>query len=686
MKESNQTIKIKFSLGKKIFLFVLSIIALLIVIVYTSTIASISRGFEQEMKIRGISISKSISSSLSAILSSIIADRIAKDPKSAEKLFKSREFMSEIFSELQLKEEYLNLIETFGDIPKTEDIIWASAVDISKKVLVHSRKDISFMSDFSFPKDTVDNEKLLKAYLTLVSNLNVRNKNIFENFEESIISLFGGRITTLEYKIPKKELINLIKNNLGTEEKETLKIIEKAEANLIDNIYTTKEKYSLLYWSIKNIQRKYNGTSFGDEFRNKVNSLLSVMGYNYLTYETVSPKLNELRKFIGSIKDKISKEDFELINVMIEQFLKSSFGTTGFIQYYTEPMKGSSVKRILFSYPILIKDDINKYIGDLYIGMSTESIERTIASIERQIQTGALLSILIGIFFTILLSVRISRGARLITKAMDELSKGNLQVRVDFKSEDEIGFIAQNFNKMAAEIAEKEKMRDIMNKVVSEEIAKELLEKGINLGGELRFVTMLFSDIRGFTSMSEKMDPRTLISILNEYITEMVEIVKKYKGVVDKFVGDEIMVVYGAPISFSERGDAFLAVITAYDMIKRIEELHRIWLEQGKPLLTPGIGINSGYVVAGNMGSKDRLSYTVIGDAVNTAARLCGAAPGKHCIISENTYKLVYDLIEVEEQEPIRVKGKSEPLKIYKVTGIKPEGYEYLKTLLGSKN
>jgi len=686
MKEGKETLKIKFSLGKKIFLFVLAIITLLIVIVYTSTIESVSRGFEQEMKIRGISISKSISSSLSAILSSIIADRIAKDPKSAEKVFKSKEFMSEIFSELQLREEYLNLIETFGDIPKTEDIIWASAVDMSKKVLVHSRKDIPFMADFSFPKGTVDNEQLLKAYLTLVSNLNVRNKNILENFEESILSLFGGRITTLEYKIPKKELINLIKNNLGTDEKETLKVIEKAEANLIDNIYTTKEKYSLLYWNIKNIQRKYNDTSFGNEFRNKINSLLSVMGYNYLTYEIVSPKLNETKEFIDSIKEKISKEDFELINVMIEQFIKSSFGITGFIQYYTESMKGKEVKRILFSYPILIKEDINKYIGDLYIGMSTESIERAITSIERQIQTGALLSVLIGILFTILLSVRISRGARIITKAMDELSKGNLQVKADFKSEDEIGFIAQNFNRMVNEIAEKEKMRDIMNKVVSEEIAKELMEKGMELGGELRFTTMLFSDIRGFTSMSEKMDPRTLISILNEYMTEMVEIVKKYKGVVDKFVGDEIMVVYGAPISFSEKGDAFLAVITAYDMIKRVEELHKIWQEQGKPLLTPGIGINSGHVVAGNMGSKDRLSYTVIGDAVNTAARLCGAAPGKHCIISENTHKLVNDLIEVEEQEPIRVKGKSEPLKIYSVTGIKPEGYEYLKTLLGSKN
>ncbi len=682
MKGNNVTIKIKFSLGKKIFLFVLSIITLLIVIVYTSTIASISRGFEQEMKIRGISISKSISSSLSAILSSIIADRIAKDPKSAEKLFKSKEFMSEIFSELQLKEEYLNLIETFGDIPKTEDIIWASAVDINKKVLAHSQKDIPFMSDFLLPKDAVDNEKLLKAYLILVSNLNAREKNIFENLEESILSLFGARITTLEYKIPKAKLVSIIKENLNLNEKEVKKVIEKAEANLIDNIYTTKEKYSLLYWSIKNIQRKYNGTSFDKEFRNRVNSLLGIMKYNYLTYENVSPKLNDIRKFIEKIKDNISKGDFELINVMIEQFLKSSFGITGFIQYYSEPMKGSSAKRILFTYPVLIKEDISKYIGDLYIGMSTESIERTIASIERQIQTGALLSILIGILFTILLSIRISRGARLITKAMNELSKGNLQVRVDFNSTDEIGFIAQNFNKMVDEIAEKEKMRDIMNKVVSEEIAKELMEKGIELGGELRFATMLFSDIRGFTSMSEKMDPRTLISILNEYMTEMVEIVKKYKGVVDKFVGDEIMVVYGAPISFSEKGDAFLAVITAYDMIKKIDELHKVWQEQGKPLLTPGIGINSGYVVAGNMGSKDRLSYTVIGDAVNTAARLCGAAPGKHCIISDNTYKLVSELIEVEALEPIKVKGKSEPLKIFKVTGIKPEGYEYLKTLL----
>ncbi len=671
-------VKIKLSLGKKIFLSVLSIIVIMVAIIYSSTTRSTSEGLENEMKVRGGSISKNVSSSLSTILSSIIAEKIAKNPKLANEIFKSPETMSSIFSELQIKEEYINLIETFADIPRTEDIIWASAVDLDNKVLAHSSPEISFMEKLNLPEGTFPNKYLVETYKILLKYIKVREIGVFEKI------FIGFLPYELEFKVPEKKILQEIMQTLQIEEKIAKKIINITKKNLHDNLNNNYEKLKLLYWEIKNIQRKYNKGELSNKFRESLSRFVKVLDYNYITYEVIEPFFKELKKFLDENKSFISKEDYNYITLLVEQFIKSSFGITGFLQYYTENKGGKKHKRLLFSYPVLIKEDFNKYVADLYIGMSVDSIEKTIITVERQVQIGALIAIIIAVLLVIFLSTRISKGARIITNAMGELSKGNLSVKAVVKSNDEIGFIAKNFNNMVEQIAEKEKMRDIMNKVVSEEIAKELMKKGIELGGEMRFTTMLFSDIRGFTSTSENMDPRDLISILNEYMTEMVDVVKKYKGVVDKFVGDEIMVVYGAPISFGKTEDALLAVATAYEMIQKMDSIHKKWQEEGKPLLTPGIGINSGNVVAGNMGSKDRLSYTVIGDAVNTAARLCGAAPGKTCIISENTYQLIKEFIEVEEKEPIKVKGKSEVLKIYRVVSINDYGYSKIKEILSS--
>lgn len=679
MEEKVQEVKVKLSLGKKIFLSVSAVIIVMIAIIYSSTTNSISQGLEGEMKVRGTSISKNVSSSLSAILSSIIAEKIARNPAVEKDLFKSRELMKSIFSELQLKEEYINLIETFGDIPRTEDILWATAIDLDNNVLAHSSPDVGFMQKFSFPKGTFRNNDLLVVYRVLLENLKIRKLNFFEKMFRGIL---GG---DLEFNIPSSELMRKISSVLVDYNKDDLRrIISITKKNLIDNLRNNYEKFSVMYWEIKSIQRNYNNTKIGVKFREELNTLVEILDYNYITYDISKPYFDRFRKFLEENKEFLMKEDYQHLFVLLEQFIKSSFGIVGFLQYYYEEQGGKKQRRLLFSYPVLIKEDFNKYVADLYIGMSTESIDKTLASVERQVQIGALIAILIAVLLVVFLSTRISKGARIITNAMSKLSGGDLTVRAEVKSNDEIGFIAKNFNIMVEQIAEKEKMRDIMNKVVSEEIARELMKKGIELGGEMRFTTMLFSDIRGFTSMSEKMDPRNLISILNEYMTEMVEIVKKYKGVVDKFVGDEIMVVYGAPVSFGRKEDALLAVVTAYEMILKMDELHLRWQKEGKPLLTPGIGINSGDVVAGNMGSKDRLSYTVIGDAVNTAARLCGAAPGKNCIISENTYVLVREFVEVEEQEPIKVKGKSEPLKIYKILSVTPEGYEKVRSIVSS--
>lgn len=671
----NQEVKIKLSLGRKIFLSVLSTIILMVVIIYSSTTRSISEGLEAEMKVRGTSISKNVSSSLSTILSSIIAEKIAINPKLGNQVFEIPEIMSQIFSELKLKEEYINLIETFSDIPRTEDIMWATAVDINGNILIHSDPEVEFMSKFILPKDTFKNSDLIKSSRIIYNHLKVRKLNFFEKMFRGILP------TPIEFSTPISELEKEISKTLKTDNKITKKLFNTAQKNIEDNLKNTYEKFSTIYWQIKSIQRKYNQPKISKKFREELSKLVELLDYNYITLEVAEKYISRFQRFLQDNKESILKEDYLTISVLLQQFMRSSFGITGFLQYYED--KG---RKLLFSYPVLIKDDFGKYVADLYIGMSTESIDKTLSMVERQVQVGALIAIIVAVVIVIFLSTNISKGARIITSAMKELSKGNLNVRANFSSNDEIGFIAYNFNIMVEQIAEKEKMRDIMNKVVSEEIAKELLSKGIELGGETRFTTMLFSDIRGFTSMSENMDPRDLISILNEYMTEMVEIVKKYKGVVDKFVGDEIMVVYGAPISLGQQEDALLAVATAYEMLRKMEELHIRWQQESKPLLTPGIGINSGNVVAGNMGSKDRLSYTVIGDAVNTAARLCGSAPGKTCIMSRNTYMLVKDFVVVEEKEPIQVKGKSKPLEIYSLVSVKQEGFQKIEEILSKKS
>ncbi|MCX8029198.1 MAG: HAMP domain-containing protein [Brevinematales bacterium] len=668
--------KIKLSLGKKIFLSVSSVMIIMIAVIYTSTVRSITDGLEGEIKVRGGSISKNVSSSLSTIMSSIIADKIARNPQIEKEIFSSKEIMKSVLLDLQLKEEYINLIETFADIPKTEDIMWATVIDMDNNVIAHSSPVVGFMEKFQLPKGTYKHEDIMFVYSTLITNLVIRKKGFLEK-------VFLGFVDEgLDLKLSRDKVILTVSDKLGFDSKRSEEIIEVASKNLKDNLKNNYEKLSILYWQIKSIQRKYEKGNLGLKFRSELSRLVEVLNYNYITYELVKPYFDQFKSFLNDNKELISREEYDYILNMMEQFIISSFGIIGFLQYYYENQGSKSQRRLLFSYPVLIKGDIGKYVANLYIGMSTESIDRTIQNVERQVQIGALVAILIAVLLVVFLSSRISKGVRIITDAMNKLSEGDLTIRAYVKSSDEIGFIAMNFNNMVEQIAEKERMRDIMNKVVSEEIARELISKGIELGGEMRFATMLFSDIRGFTSMSEKMDPRDLVSILNEYMTEMVEIVKKYRGVVDKFVGDEIMVVYGAPISFGEINDALLSVVTAYEMIKRMEYLHLKWKEENKPLLTPGIGINSGNVVAGNMGSKDRLSYTVIGDAVNTAARLCGAAMGNTCIISENTYQLVKDFIDVEEQDQIKVKGKSEPLKVYKIASINQRGYSKVQEIL----
>lgn len=196
-----------------------------------------------------------------------------------------------------------------------------------------------------------------------------------------------------------------------------------------------------------------------------------------------------------------------------------------------------------------------------------------------------------------------------------------------------------------------------------EQIAKQ--EGAVQLGGTKLPVAIFFSDIRGFTRMSEKMGPDEIASLLTEYFTEMVEIVFEHGGTLDKFIGDAILAIWGAPIQHED--DCDRAMRAALQMQDVLEQLNQKWAAQGREPVRIGIGINYGEVFAGNIGSDRRLEYTVIGDAVNTASRLCSKAGPGEILISEPFYRALSSPPAVEPLEPLQLKGKEQAVQVYRV-------------------
>jgi len=224
--------------------------------------------------------------------------------------------------------------------------------------------------------------------------------------------------------------------------------------------------------------------------------------------------------------------------------------------------------------------------------------------------------------------------------------------------------------KVAVEEKEKHKIKDIFSRYVSQNLVEELLNQEIKMGGEKTEITVLFSDIRGFTSMSEKMEPEEVVGILNEYLSEMTDAIFKNNGTLDKFIGDAVMALFGTPKFYPDH--PLRAIKTAFMMKDKLGKLNAKWTAQGRHTLKIGIGINTGEAVAGNMGSLQRMEYTVIGDTVNLASRLesLNKELGTEIIISSSTYDRVREHVKVRQFTGIHVKGKEETLVVYEVLEI----------------
>lgn len=272
------------------------------------------------------------------------------------------------------------------------------------------------------------------------------------------------------------------------------------------------------------------------------------------------------------------------------------------------------------------------------------------------------LSAIAGYAISRYLSKVLTRPIHRLIAATQSVAAGDFTTRIHETQSDEFGDLNRSFNEMTAGLALKERYRSVLDLVSDREVADRLLSGKIELGGEMRTVSMLFCDIRGFTSLTDGMDPQEVIAFVNSHMTEMTRIAKANGGVVDKFVGDEIIVLFGAPRSRED--DARRAVNCAIGMLERRQTLNAT---ASQPIQI-GIGVATGSVVAGCMGSEDRLNYSVLGDRVNLAARLCSKALPNTILIDDATANALDPSIKLQPMDPIPLKGFAEPVSVHQLS------------------
>ena len=272
-----------------------------------------------------------------------------------------------------------------------------------------------------------------------------------------------------------------------------------------------------------------------------------------------------------------------------------------------------------------------------------------------------------GLLLAWIFSRRLARPIHDLAHGTEQVRQGNFRARVPVRSEDEFGQLAESFNEMAGELEVKEQIRDLLGKVSDEAVAQALISGRLELGGETREVSILFCDIRGFTAMTETMKPGDVISLLNEHMTAMTEVVYEHNGVIDKFVGDEIMVIFGAPKRYGD--DAGNAARCA---LKMIERRHQLSAETGREIEV-GIGVATGDVVVGCMGSTDRLNYTVIGERVNRAARLCSCAEAGEVVVDESTWNEIAAAAEGAERLRFKPKGYTRSVRAFRLDAMRED-------------
>lgn len=333
----------------------------------------------------------------------------------------------------------------------------------------------------------------------------------------------------------------------------------------------------------------------------------------------------------------------------------------------------------------------NLVAGHALITFSRSAMTRSTSDAIRAIVAATLLMIVLGIVTAFVMGRRLTRPIYDLMDASRAIDEGNLNYRIQERRNDEIGHLMGAFNSMAAGLLEKTQVENAFSRFVSSGVAKQILQNldHIQLGGKHVYGSVLFADIVGFTSLSEKLPPNEVAALLNDYFAYIALASRHYNGTIDKYMGDCAMVVFGVPQHDSEH--RFRAIACAVMIQRLIERVNELRVRGGKHPVQFRIGVNSGVMLAGNMGSPERMQYTVVGDSVNLASRLYTVADAGQIIITEELYKdpELQGRILARMHKSIRLRGKQLPVTTYIVKDVtatyRADMEQYISGVLADK-
>ncbi len=279
---------------------------------------------------------------------------------------------------------------------------------------------------------------------------------------------------------------------------------------------------------------------------------------------------------------------------------------------------------------------------------------------------GALGTLILGLLF----ARRLTRPIRALTAGVARVAAGDLSQALPVRSPDEIGRLTRAFNQMLDGLRQRDFIRSAFGRYVSPEVARELLEspEGLRFGGEKRVVTVLMSDLRGYTQFAERGDPANVMNVLNGYLARMTDVIIQHGGTINEFIGDAVFAVFGAPLANPDHAER--AAGCALAMQRAMAEINRQHEVAGLPRFEMGIGVNTGEAVVGNIGSEQRAKYAVVGSAVNVAARVEGATVGGQVFITARTYERISEIAEVAAPIAVQMKGLAEPLALFELRSL----------------
>ena len=369
----------------------------------------------------------------------------------------------------------------------------------------------------------------------------------------------------------------------------------------------------------------------------------------------------------------INKDGEVLIHAVEEKMLKAE--NVSYLQA-VQKIKEANVSKSQYLLPDEKGEKwfyaFNKIVGNMSV-ITCVSEADVFEAINKTRYRIILISIAV-LFFSILIirffSKSLTHPIATLVEATKQIGVGNYDFELKPKTKDEIGYLTTNFMEMTAGLSERNRLMNTFTRFTNKFIAEKAAKGELKPGGERKDATIFFSDIRSFTALSEKLTPDEVVEFLNEYFARMCECVDKTNGIVDKFIGDAVMAVWGAPESAgSQEADAWNAVKAALMMRIALYHLNQKRIASGKNPIKIGCGINTGPIVAGQIGSEGHMNYTVIGDTVNLASRTeaLNKPFATDILITENTYKLIKDKIIVEEMPGVHVKGKTDAIKMYAV-------------------